>query len=75
MEKLEAAKALEDELIHLLDLTDRIGCMLGDVTENFLVFHDRCADKKEYDCACIRIGVAREAVAKISNALNGLLTR
>ena len=74
MEKHEAAMFLEDELIGIFDMAERIQCMLYDITENFLCDHDQCKSKEEYGRASTRISVAREAADRICEDLDKLLS-
>ena len=73
MDKKEAAAVLEDELMEISNLMERVRCMLWDVSQNYLGDYNACNDAEEFERACIRTCVADEALDRAFKVIDKLL--
>lgn len=77
MERREAVRALEDELLSILSLAERANCMAEDVLRELFVFRPPKLDEEfrhAFASAEIKTAVAREALDAMQTSLHAMLS-
>ena len=77
MEKRDAVRALESELLSILALAERADCMVGDVLRELFVFRPPKLDeefRRAFASAEIKTAIASEALTAMQTSLHAMLS-
>ena len=77
MERREAVRILENELLSLLSLAERADCMVGDILRELFEFRPPKQDeefRRAFASAEIKTAVASEALTAMQTSLHALLS-
>ena len=77
MERREAVRLLEDELLSILSLAERADCMVEDILRELFIFRPRKVDEdfcRAFASAEIKASVAGEALDAMCSSLHAMLS-